>query len=465
MEYQKYKRSKEDNLKEDYSKKDKLKNIPKIQKILDNPKFAGFNKIILKNITTRKINKIREQILQDKVSCSIDFIINDIALAYKEACSCTLKSLINATGVVLQTNLGRSIFDKNLLNEIIPLLSHYNNLEYNLKDGKRGERYEHISNMFCSVFNIEDILIVNNNAAAVFLILNTFAKNKEAILSRGELVEIGGSFRIPEIMNSSGAKLIEVGTTNKTKLEDYKNAINESSAIIMKVHKSNFEILGFKEEVLMKDLSKIGKDFNLIDYYDLGSGYFKGIECSEPSILEICKDSPSLLSFSGDKLFGATQAGIILGKRDLIKQLKQNPLLRAFRVDKITILILQATLKRYIDNNLNEIPTLKMLSFSQDELKNKAQNLASQIDDFFNPKVIKIFSLAGGGSLPNQEFESYGISLECEGFRALDLEKLLREYLIIARIFANKVTFDLRTIQDDEFENIVKILRLIKETI
>lgn len=453
-------------------KNELLRKIPQIEKILHNPIFINLNKDILKNITTRKIKELREKILSDDISLDIpidgvdgDFlkhIVDEVNKEYISVTSYTLKPLINATGVVLQTNLGRSVFHQNLLNEILPLLSHYNNLEYNLDKASRGERYTHITNMLCAIFNTQSALVVNNNAAAVFLILNTFAKGKEVILSRGELIEIGGSFRIPDIMNNAGARLVEVGTTNKTKLDDYKKAISEDSRIIMKAHKSNFEILGFTQETSMDDISTLCKDNNIIDYYDLGSGYFRGINCDEPSLLDICKNPPSLISFSGDKLFGSTQAGIILGKKDLIEQLKQNHLLRALRVDKITILILQATLKRYIQNNLDEIPTIKMLSLSENELHKKAKYLVNHIDSFFNPNIISLKSLAGGGSLPNKTFISYGISLEVEGMRAIGLEKILRKNLIISRIVDNKISLDVRTIQDDEMALVIDIMRKIQ---
>lgn len=438
-----------------------LKKIPQIEKILKNPIFKNTNKTILKNITINKINNLREKII-NKEKYDLESIENEILSEYNDITSSTLKPLINATGVVLQTNLGRSIFHKNVLDEVMPLLSHYNNLEYDLKEGKRGERYEHLTSMLKTMFNVESALVVNNNAAALLLILNTFAKDLEVIISRSELVEIGGSFRIHEVMKSAGVKLVEVGATNKTHLKDYKNAINENSKIIMKVHKSNFEILGFSSEIDIKNISKLCKENNLIDYYDLGSGYIKGIKCSEPSLLEICKNPPSLLSFSGDKLLGSIQAGIILGKKDLIEKIKQNHLLRALRVDKITILLLQATLKRYITDNMDEIPTINMLSQDIESLYKKAKLLHSKIDSYFNPTIIEISSLAGGGSLPNKEFKSFGITLQIENLKASKLERILRENYIIARIFNNKVTLDVRSIQDDEIQDLINILENIK---
>lgn len=454
-----------------------LKKIPKIEKILLDSTFCNLNKDIVKAIAKDLIEKLRQNLKsgapQNKLREESDLdsatflqdLIKAVHLEYIKQTSSTLKPVINATGVVLQTNLGRSIFDKKLLDEIIPLLSHYNNLEYDLINGKRGERYSHTSNLLCSIFGVEDALIVNNNAAAVFLILNTFAKNKEVIISRGELIEIGGSFRIPEIMNNAGGILKEVGATNKTKISDYKNAISADSAVIMKAHKSNFDIVGFVQEVSMQEISSICKENNLIDYYDLGSGYVRGVECGEPSLEEITKNPPSLISFSGDKLFGATQAGIILGKKVLINKLKQNHLLRALRVDKITLLILQATLKRYIENRLDEIPTLKMLSISKEILQNRAQNLLDKIPSFFNPNIIEIDSLAGGGSLPNVKFASIGISLFVKDVKVKKLEVALRQNNLIARILNNKIILDLRTLQDDEMDKIIEILNHIKKSL
>lgn len=448
-----------------------LKKLPKMDLILNS--FKNHNQAILKSIATKKLSNLRDKILNlnsndlKKLESS-DFlkeIKDEIKSSYDISILPSLEPLINATGVVLQTNLGRSLIHSNIIKEISPILSHYSNLEYDLDKGERGERYTHISNMLCSLFNVESALLVNNNAAAVFLILNTFAKNKEVIISRGELVEIGGSFRIPEIMESSNAILKEVGSTNKTHLRDYINAICEDSTMIMKAHKSNYEIIGFSKEVEMSEISRLCKERNLIDYYDLGSGYVRGIECSEPSLESIAKNPPSLLSFSGDKLFGSTQAGIILGKAELIERLKQNHLLRAFRVDKISIAILQATLKRYIQNNIDEILTLKMLSYSKDELDLRAKSLAKIIPSFFNPTIISLDSLSGGGSLPNMKFASKGVSLFIKDIKANKLESLLRKHRIISRILDNKVVFDVRSIQDDEFIKIKEIMQEIKKEI
>ena len=293
--------------------------------------------------------------------------------------------MINATGVIVHTNLGRSLISDKTFDRVKDIVTSYNNLEYDLEKGKRGERYSHISKVICELLGCEDVLIVNNNASAVFLVLNTFAKNKEAVVSRGELVEIGGSFRVPDVMASSGAILKEIGTTNKTHLKDYENACNENTSILMKVHKSNYSIEGFTSEVSHEAIVKTAKKNDVIDYYDMGSGHMidlpYNLKQCEPSVLDIMKNDPSLLSFSGDKLLGSIQAGIIVGKKKYIDELKKNQLLRMLRVDKITLAILEDNVTSLLLGETEDIPTLKMLFTSTDILEQRAQTLQNSIKD------------------------------------------------------------------------------------
>jgi len=307
-----------------------LKSLPKIDKLANSPKFLNCNKKLITKIAKEKINSLREDILNKKVqSFSQEALEDEILKEYKKLLAPSLKPLINATGVILHTNMGRSLISKEILDKASSVICNYSNLEYNQKEGKRGERYEHVSKHLKTLLDVEDVHLVNNNASAVFLILNTFAKGKEAIVSRGELVEIGGSFRIPEVMANSGAILKEVGATNKTKLSDYECAINENTSILMKVHKSNYSIEGFSAEVDYSQIKKLALKYNLIDYYDLGSGYIPtlpyNLSSQEEPIGNILKNNPSLISFSGDKLFGSVQAGIIAGKKELISKLKKKP--------------------------------------------------------------------------------------------------------------------------------------------
>lgn len=404
---------------------------------------------------------MRENALKGKEIPPYQSILQDIATTYKNTLNPTLRPLINATGVIAQTNLGRSIFSPSLINEISPLLSEYNNLEYNIEKGARGERYEHITTLMSALFDCEDSIVVNNNASAVLLIINTFAKDKEVIISRGELVEIGGSFRIPEVITSAGGILKEVGSTNKTHLADYKNAITTETTMIVKAHQSNFKQIGFTKQVEIEDIIKLAKQNHLIDYYDVGSGYIDGVNIhSEPSLKDIAKLGPSLVSFSGDKLLGGPQAGIIFGKKHLIEKLKKNHLLRALRVDKFTIFALQATLKAYLENNLKIIPTIAMLNQTQEELSAKAKemhSLLSKIPDL-ECEIIQLSSKAGGGSLPQEEFPSCGIALKHKHLKTQTLNDEMRQKGLIARIQSNQILLDMRCISPHHFKQIRDIL-------
>ncbi|OCL87879.1 L-seryl-tRNA(Sec) selenium transferase [Aliarcobacter thereius] len=443
-----------------------LKSIPKVDKFITNKAFEGLAKSLISKISKEQIAKLRTDILENKIK-KIDenLLINSVLKEYENISSSSLKTLINATGVIVHTNLGRSLLDKSSLEKAINIASSYNNLEYNLEKGQRGERYEHITKSLKELLGCEDALVVNNNASAVFLILNTFCKNKEVIVSRGELVEIGGSFRVPEVMSQSGAILKEIGTTNKTHLKDYKNAINENSAMLLKVHKSNYEIVGFSSEVSFEDISNLAKDQNIIDYYDMGSGHINelpyNLSKDEPSIKELMKSNPSLLSFSGDKLLGSVQAGIIVGKKELINKLKQNQLLRMLRVDKITLSILEDTINLYIKNDLDKIPTLKMLNTNLKVLKSRALNLQKSLEHSLETKVYESKTVVGGGTTPNKTIPTIVLSLNYKDFKANQIEELLRENLIICRIENDKAILDFRTIKEEDLEKLEKKLKEI----
>jgi len=441
-----------------------LRKLPKIDKLILDPLFRGLNPNLITQISREKINKLREDILSKSIE---DFnetdLINEIKKAHDKLFEPSLKPLINATGVILHTNMGRSLIHKEILENASKVICSYSNLEYNQEKGCRGERYEHVSEHLKHLLNVEDVLVVNNNASAVFLILNTFAKNKEAIVSRGELVEIGGSFRIPEVMKQSGAILHEVGATNKTKKDDYENAINEETSMLMKVHQSNFSIEGFSEDTNYTDIKELCIKNNLIDYYDLGSGYIPELPYNlgnnEPSLLTIIKDNPSLVSFSGDKLFGSVQAGIIAGKKELIAKLKKNQLLRMLRVDKITLSILEETIKAYLKENYTHIPTLWMLFQSEESLHVRANNMLEKVG-LSACNIIKSKTVMGGGTLPNREFPT--VALHVKG-KASQLERNFRKNNIIGRIENDMFLIDFRSILP-EFENqIIKIIKEIKQ--
>ncbi len=443
-----------------------LKSIPKVDKFILNNYFNNLSKPLVTSITKEVLQNLREDILNNKVTnINEEELIEKIIKKYEEITKPSLQKVVNATGVIVHTNLGRSLIDENTFEKVKTIATSYNNLEYNLLEGKRGERYSHISKVVCKLLGCEDVLIVNNNASAVFLVLNTFAQNKEVVVSRGELVEIGGSFRIPDVMSSSTAILKEIGTTNKTHLRDYENAINENTAMLMKVHKSNYSIEGFSSEVEFEKIVKVAQENELIDYYDMGSGHIidlpYGLKETEPSVLDYMKYNPSLLSFSGDKLLGSVQAGIIVGKRKYIEKLKKNPLLRMLRVDKLTLALLEENMKSILLKNYDEIPTLKMLLKPIEKLTQNATTVKTALDDICKCEIIKTQTVIGGGTTPNKKIPTIALSLEFKNYKPNKIEKLLRAKNIIGRIEDEKYLLDFRTIREEDLELIISTIKEI----
>ena len=384
-----------------------------------------------------------------------------------------LEKVINATGVVLHTNLGRSLLPDESIENMKEIASSYSNLEYDLEKGRRGSRYSHIENLLCEITGAEAAFVVNNNAGAVLLALNTLADGKEAIVSRGELIEIGGSFRIPDIMKRSGAKMIEVGTTNKTHPEDYEEVINDKTGLLLKVHTSNYRIVGFTSEVDLHTLIEFGEKYHLPVVNDLGSGSLidfslYGLE-QEPTVQEVVKTGVDVVTFSGDKLLGGTQAGIIVGKKTTIKKLIKNPLNRALRIDKLMLAALESTLRLYIDQEtvIKKIPTLKMITLPLDEIKRRANNLKSRlmknIPDHVEIQVVDDSSQVGGGALPSQQLPTKVVAISSESISVKSLEKYLRDNRpsIIARISKDQLRIDIRTVSMDEEKVIENSLRKI----
>ncbi|NCD12282.1 MAG: L-seryl-tRNA(Sec) selenium transferase [Epsilonproteobacteria bacterium] len=440
-----------------------LRDLPKIDKCLSHPLFEGANSALIMKIAREKIENLRQKLLKEETQrVDEERLMQEIKKAYDTLFEPSLKPLINATGVILHTNMGRSLISKTLLDRASTVICNYSNLEYNLKEGCRGERYEHVSTHLKTLLGVEDVLVVNNNASAVFLILNTFAKNKEVVVSRGELVEIGGSFRIPEVMKQSGAFLCEVGATNKTKKSDYTNAINENTAMLMKVHQSNFSMEGFSEAVSYEDIKTLATQYSLLDYYDLGSGYIPKLPYHlgnrEHSLAEILTCKPSLISFSGDKLFGSVQAGIIAGRADLIATLKQNQLLRMLRVDKITLSLLEESIKAYLKEEWESIPTLWLLFRSVEELSQRALHVKEAVGENYCA-ITPSETYMGGGTLPNRKFPT--IALHVKG-KATVLERKFREKLVIGRIEEDKFLLDFRTILP---HNEVLLIDIIKQIV
>jgi len=386
-----------------------------------------------------------------------------------------LRHVINATGVIVHTNLGRSLLSKRVINRLNSLAGCYSNLEYDLRTGKRGDRYGHVEDILVELTGAEGAMVVNNNAAAVLIALDTIAKRRDVIISRGQLVEIGGSFRMPEVMKKSGAIMVEVGTTNKTTINDYESAIGPDTALLLKVHTSNFQIVGFTEEVGLEELVGLGNKYSLPVMEDLGSGCFidfsrYGLK-KEPTVQDSVGKGANIVTFSGDKMLGGPQCGIILGKKETITAIRANQLNRALRVDKLTLIALQETLCMYRDKDtaMREIPTLRMLCESYQTLCRKAKKLLGLIGktdaDNLSLSLCDGFSRVGGGAMPREEILSRLLCLSPAKLSATFIADSLRSYAppIIARLERDKVLLDVRTIQQKELRIVAEAIRKISE--
>ena len=420
-----------------------LRTLPQIDKILNHKPFKDYNKGILARISRELLNSIRsqdEEINEEKIYAQIN-------KNYKAFEKKALKPLINATGIVMHTNLGRSVIDEKSWQRAKQIACSYSNLEYDLESGSRGNRYEFAGYLLSTLFGCEDALVVNNNASAVFLVLNTFGKGGRCVISRGELVEIGGGFRMPEVMKESGAILAEVGTTNKTRLSDYENALDENTKMLVKVHRSNFDIVGFKQDTSLEEVASLAKERGIISYYDLGGGAVSHLACfnSEPAPQKLIKTGVDLLSFSGDKLFGSVQAGIILGKKELIAKLRKNQLLRMLRSDKITLALLASTVLSYLDKDYNSVPTVFLLSRSTSELKSVAKRINNSCKNIAS--IIDTATFGGGGTLPNVKIQSVALAFKAKkGQKIENLERDFRQKGVIGRIENQCFLLDLRSV-------------------
>ncbi|RME09455.1 MAG: L-seryl-tRNA(Sec) selenium transferase, partial [Aquificota bacterium] len=399
---------------------------------------------------------------------SLEDLRSLIEARIRELSSTSLRRVINATGVVINTNLGRSPLAEEVAEFIKEVAMGYSNLEYDLYEGRRGSRLSHLEGLLKDLTGAEAVHVVNNNAGAVYLVLNSLACGKEVVVSRGELVEIGGSFRIPDIMRASGARLVEVGTTNRTRLSDYEKAIGPDTALLMKVHRSNFYMEGFVEEVQPEDLLSSG----LPVYYDMGSGSLLnlkelGIKTEEPSFSECIKKGIHIVSGSGDKLLGGPQAGIILGKKEHVEKVRKNPMSRALRIDKLTLAGLEMTLRLYMRGEYTKIPTLRMLLSSPEELRKKAIALARRLRKLRRLKVavLKDFSRCGGGALPELLLETYCVAVRHQVLSTPELEKRLRgsEPPVVARLKEDMLLLDVRTLQERDFPDIVRAFERMEE--
>ena len=400
-----------------------LRKIPSVDEILSRPEIIDLLKIHPRNVVVEAIRKglgrLRQEILQQEELSGLGdslFSFEHLYPLFQEEINLQirprLRRIINATGVVIHTNLGRAPLHSSAIQHLTEVSKTYSNLEYDLERGERGSRYAHVEEILCRLSGAESALVVNNNAGAVLLVLNALAEGKEVIVSRGELVEIGGAFRIPDVMKRSGALLREVGTTNRTHFDDYQRAIGSDTALLLKVHTSNFRVVGFASEVSLQDLVQLGKEYQLPVVDDLGSGCLidltrYGLE-KEPTVQETIQTGVDVVTFSGDKLLGGPQAGIILGKKKFLDLFKANPLTRALRIDKLTLAALESTLLLYLDEKtaMEEIPTLRMLSLDTRKLKRRGKRLLKRLSGVMDKRgtffLREDVSQVGGGALPLQ---------------------------------------------------------------
>jgi L-seryl-tRNA(Ser) seleniumtransferase len=440
-----------------------LRQIPKVDAILET---AGWKMLVsacpealAKDVLHEYLDALRLAIKEGRTTSvpSAEKIAGDVSARTAALIQPGLKRVINATGVIIHTNLGRSLLAGAAIDAILKVATGYSNLEYDIGKGARGSRYVHCRSILTRLTGAEDALVVNNNAGAVFLILNTLAEGKEVIIARGELIEIGGSFRIPDVMKKSGAILREVGTTNRTYIEDYERAIGDNTGLIMKAHTSNYRIRGFTHEASSEELVELGKRYNIPTYFDTGSGLFYNFEAlghrDEPLIPDEVRKGFDVVSFSGDKLLGAPQAGIVIGEKDCLEAMKENPMTRALRPDKFTLAGLEATLLLCLDaaSAAANIPTIRMILEQKDTLVKRARRVASQMRKRCpgaRPSVVDVYSEVGGGSFPDMVIPSVGVALQ-PGTMTIDaLEKGLRglPVPVIARIEKDRVILDMRTV-------------------
>ena len=446
-----------------------LRGLPKIDELLLDEQLVFFMESTPRSVVVDAareiIDELRREILsgEREDAPEKDELIAEICDRITGKKKRNLRTLINATGVVLHTNLGRSNLCRAAVESVTAVADSYSNLEYDLKKGARGLRHDHVEKIIAKITGAEAAMVVNNNAAATMLCLSAMAYGKEVITSRGELVEIGGSFRIPEIMEQSGAPLKEVGTTNKTKPSDYRNAYDpEKTGALMKVHTSNYRILGFTQEVTLREMVDLGKEMDLPVIYDMGSGLMADLTrygVDEPTVLDAVNDGADVVLFSGDKLLGGPQGGILIGKKEYIDKMKKHPLARAFRVDKMTLAAMEATFFEYLDmeNAKKTVPVLQMITVSREELQNKADRLIEAIKaktDAFTLDSEPCKDQVGGGSAPTVRLNGIAVSIASEAVPAERLERLFRraETPVIVRVAHDKVLLSVRTIKEEEIE-------------
>jgi L-seryl-tRNA(Ser) seleniumtransferase len=450
---------------------DFIKHIPKVDRLYQRlsvlPQTQTIPRPVMIQTIRKELDILRQDVLHGKKQAediTEPIIVQSMIKKLIQTMQPNLRPVINATGVIVHTNLGRSILPPEVISHMASVAGHYSNLEYDLDKGKRGQRYSLVESLICSLTGAESATVVNNNAGAVLLALNTIASGKAVIVSRGELVEIGGSFRIPDIMALSGAQLIEVGTTNRTHFHDYQNAITPETGLLLKVHQSNYTITGFSASVSLKEMVTLGKEHQIPVMNDLGSGSlvdFSEIGLKqEPNVQNIVSSGVDIATFSGDKLLGGPQAGIIVGQKKLVTAIRKNPMARALRIDKLTLAALEAILRLYQNPKtvFEKIPTLTYILRQPEDILLCANQFIESMQQaqlkFVDIEIVKTISRIGGGALPEQELPTYCISFVSDHITPDQMDQFFRSYQtpVIGRIEDDRYLLDFRTIGSDESE-------------
>lgn len=449
-----------------------LRQIPSVDEVLKEPVVQRLLEVHPRWVVVAAVRETLDAHRQHLLAClrdgteasvpDLSTVLGQVSLTVSHQARPSLRRVINATGVILHTNLGRAPLSPEAQAHVREVAQHYSTLEFDLRQGIRGSRQVHVEGLLTRLTGSEAALTVNNNAAAVLLSINTMAEGREVLVSRGELIEIGGSFRIPDVMRKAGGILREVGTTNRTHLKDYEEAITESTALLLKVHSSNFRIVGFTSEVPLADLVALGQRQGVPVMMDMGSGALTDLTpfglTGEPTVQEVLRSGVDLVTFSGDKLLGGPQAGLVAGKKVLIERLRKNPLARAVRIDKLSLAALEATLRAYLEGEKgwSTIPAVAMITCPLQEIRQRAERVQSGLKRQAHPSVRVTIeehrSEVGGGALPAESLPTYCVAIQAPQVPPHRLEGALREAdpAVVGRVKENKVLLDLRTVREEE---------------
>lgn len=450
--------------------------LPSVDRILSDPGVQMLqgrcNDTLLTDLARRVVDRLRDELRKGEGQTDREALVGRAVEAVQqgldEVLAPRLKRVINATGIILHTNLGRAPLPKEAMEQIASVAGYYSNLEVDLETGKRGSRTGLIEELLCDLTGAEAAVIVNNNAAAVLLVLNTLSSGKEAVVSRGELIEIGGSFRIPDIMSRSGAAMVEVGTTNRTHLRDFEEVLNEHTGLMLAVHPSNYQVLGFTADVPLEELVGLGRRHSVPVAHDLGGGVLVDLReyglPYEPLVSDSVRAGADVVTFSGDKILGGPQAGILVGKKEAIEQVKKNPLMRALRCGKLTYAALEATLKLYLNREalLKAHPTLRMLTEPVPALRRRGRRLLKHLAGLdLDARFEETAAQTGSGALPLEEIPSLAITLFPSGCSTEMFSARLRNFTppVMGYVRDNRLVLDLRTVRGDEIGMVAEAVR------